>query len=69
MSAMSRIRRLLRAAIRTLPERIAVHLYPREYRYDPRDVPPAPPLLNAPRRVLIGSTNFAAQGYLASIHR
>lgn len=64
MAVVARLRRLLRAAVMALPEPLAVRLTPRPYRYDVRNVPRPPPTLDAPTRVLIGSMNFAAQGYL-----
>lgn len=64
MTVSAALRRLLRGAVMALPEPLAVRLTPRPYRYDVRDVPLPPPTLVAPTRVLIGSMNFAAQGYL-----
>lgn len=64
MTVLARLRNVLRAAINRLPEPLAVRLRPRRYRYNIADVPPPPPHLDTPARVVIGSTNYAAQGYL-----
>jgi len=59
-----RVRAAVRVAVDHLPERLAVRLRPRRYRYNLADVPPPPPRFAEPTRVLIGATNYAAQGYL-----
>lgn len=67
MSAVTRILNAVRAAARSvadrLPEPVSVRLRPARYRYNLADVPPLPPRADAPTRVLIGATNYAAQGY------
>lgn len=64
MTVVGRFRECLRAAVDRLPEPVAVRLRPRRYRYGLSEVPPPPPRLDAPTRVMIGATNYAAQGYL-----
>ncbi|MFN3707866.1 glycosyltransferase [Microcella sp.] len=64
MSMTTRLREVVRRAIDRLPEPLAVRLRPRRYRYDLAEVPSAPPQLAALTRVVIGATNYAAQGYL-----
>ncbi|RZT58059.1 hypothetical protein EV140_2296 [Microcella alkaliphila] len=64
MSVVRRLRGALRAAVDRLPEPLAVRLRPRRYRYELADAPAPPPRLDAPTRVVVGATNYAAQGYL-----
>ena len=64
MSVVKRLRGALRAAVDRLPEPLAVRLRPSRYRYELADVPAPPPRLDAPTRVVVGATNYAAQGYL-----
>lgn len=67
MSAVTRILHGARAVARgvadRLPESVSVRMRPARYRYALADVPPPPPRLDALTRVLIGATNYAAQGY------
>lgn len=67
MSVVTRILNGARAVVRSvadrLPEPMSVRLRPARYRYALADVPPPPPRLDAPTRVLIGATNYATQGY------
>lgn len=57
------VRRAVLAFVDRLPERWGSQLRPRAYRYDPKRLPPVTAAPPGSRRVLIGATNYAAQGY------
>lgn len=57
------VRRGVLAVVDRLPERWGSRLRPRAYRYDARSLPPVTAAPSGSRRVLIGATNYAAQGY------
>ncbi|MBB5632666.1 hypothetical protein BKA04_000889 [Cryobacterium mesophilum] len=49
--------------MRLVPERLLGQVLPRAYRFDPRELPPAPQAPAAPRRLYITPANFAGQGW------
>lgn len=62
-AAVALARRAVVAIVDRLPERWGSRLRPRAYRYDPDALPAVTAAPNGSRRVLIGATNYAAQGF------